>query len=133
MARIEDIERRLQNWARWKHGAGSGGLGYGGGGFDGVASGSRYREAVIPTVDCEASDTDQAVQSLETRLRVTLHQVYLTGDSPAIDAARLGCTESAVKARVWDAHRKLAAWFSDRDTSARNERERLQQLRDGHR
>ena len=28
MARIEDIERRLLNWARWKAGGRSGGLGY---------------------------------------------------------------------------------------------------------
>ena len=28
MARIEHIERRLLNWARWKHGANRCGLGY---------------------------------------------------------------------------------------------------------
>jgi hypothetical protein len=129
MARIEDIERRLQNWARWKHGAGSGGLGFSaGGGTFGGGSGSRYREAVVPTSDCEASDTDLAVNDLEARLRLTVCQVYLTGDSPAIDAAMLGCTESAVKARIWQAHARIEAWFTGREAARRAERDRVEAL-----
>lgn len=127
MARLEDIERRLQNWARWKHGAGSGGLGFGST-WNMEASASKYREAIIPTVDCEASETDQAVDSLEARLRQTLRQVYLTGDSTAIDAAKLGCSVPAVKARVWDAHRRIADWLHDRKTQADNERRRVEML-----
>lgn len=127
MARLEDIERRLQNWARWKHGAGQGGLGFGST-WNMEASGSNYREAVIPTFDCEASETDQAVESLEVRLRQTVRQVYLTGDSATIDAAKLGCTVAAVKSRVWDAHRRINTWLLERKTTAENERRRVEHL-----
>jgi len=130
MARLEEVERRLLNWARWKHGAGSGGLGYSGGStWNMVApSASRYREAVIPTVDCEAGLTDVAVRSLDDRLRATIHQVYLTGDSATIDARKLGCTESAVRLRVSNAHRRIANWFTDRRQLAEIERARVEAL-----
>lgn len=128
MARIEEIERRLLNWARWKHGAGSGGLGYGGSTWNMEPSGSRYREAVIPTVDCEASVTDQAVGSLEQRLRETVQQVYLTGDSADIDARKLSISPATVKARIWEAHRRMSEWFTSRDSVARAERQRIEAL-----
>ncbi len=128
MARNEEIERRLQNWARWKLGAGGGGLGYGGSAWNMEPSGTRYREAVIPTIDCEASVTDQAVASLDVRLRETIEQVYLTGDSAALDARKLGCSEATVKARVWEAHRRLVVWFAERAALARAERERVEAL-----
>lgn len=129
MARIEEVERRLLNWARWKHGAGSGGLGFGGGAWpSGVGSGSRYREAVIPTNDCEASETDRAVAALEHRLATTVAQVYLTSASTEIDARALGITPAGVKARIWEAHWRIAAWFTERQALARAERARLQAL-----
>jgi len=127
MARLEDIERRLLNWARWKHGAGSGGLGYGST-WNMEPSGSKYREAVIPTVDCEASETDMAIQSLDERLQMTIRQVYLTGASATIDAEKLGCSAAAVKARIWDAHRRISNWLHDRKTAADNERRRVEAL-----
>jgi hypothetical protein len=129
MARIPDVERRLQNWARWKQGLGSGGLGFGGSSWNMEASGSRYREAVIPTVDCEASETDQAVQALDERLRSTVRQVYLTGASTRVDACVLGISPAGVDARVWEAHTRIAFWFTDRQALARQERERLERLR----
>jgi hypothetical protein len=128
MARDEEMERRLQNWARWKLGASAGGLGYGRCNWNMEPSGTRYREATIPTNDCEASITDQAVASLEDRLRQTIEQVYLTGDSAAIDARKLGCSEATVKARVWEAHRRMVTWFADRAAVARQERERVEVL-----
>lgn len=125
MARLEDIERRLLNWARWTHGAGSGGLGYGST-WNATASGSTYREAIIPTFDHEASITDMAVRALDERLQATIKQVYLTGDSPAIDARRLGCSQATVKARVWDAHRRINAWLMDRKAMQDRERQRVE-------
>jgi hypothetical protein len=128
MAKIAEIERKLLNWARWVHGAGSGGLGYARSNPQLDAARSGYREAAIPTSDCEASLTDMAVGTLDDRLRLTVRQVYLTGDSPAMDARALGCSETTVKERVWAAHRKLAHWFSDRDQVARTERSRVEAL-----
>ncbi len=128
MARIEDIERRLQNWARWKLGIGGGGLGYGSGSAWDVEVRSGYREAVIPTVDCEAEETDQAVERLESRLRVTVHAVYVDPGSGARKAAALGIAESSLYARVEEAHRHLSACFSERQRNARQERTRIEHL-----
>ena len=61
MAKIEDIERRLMNWARWKMVAGSGGLGYARLQLEAEGSRDGYREAKVPVVDCEASETDELV------------------------------------------------------------------------
>ena len=84
---------------------------------------------MIPTVDCEASETDLAVEALEDRLNKTVKQVYLKAASTRIDARELGISEVAVHARIWDAHRRLANWFTDRHASALQERDRLELLR----
>jgi len=131
MARIEEIERRLLNWARWKAGGRSGGLGYSainlvtagsGGGRDG------YRESVIPTNDCEADETDQAVMSLPSELRRTLEVVYVEGGGMAAKARRLCCAEATVHARVDQAHRKISRWLADQNASRQAQRERIERL-----
>lgn len=132
MARIEDIDRRLCNWARWKLGAASGGLGFSSPGQAREGGGYGYRVAVIPTVDCEAEETDRAVQSLDERLRSTLIKVYVGAGSLKWKAVGLGIGEAAVHARVWDAHRKLAAWFTEKQNRARTERRRVESLRINH-
>jgi hypothetical protein len=131
MARIEDIERRLLNWARWKAGGRSGGLGYSainlvaatvGGGRDG------YREAVIPTNDCEADETDQAVLALPSEMRRTVEVVYVEGGGMASKARRLCCTERTVQARIEQAHLKISRWLADKDASRKAQRERVERL-----
>ena len=130
MARIEDVDRRLCNWARWSLGAGSGGLGFASSGLvsGGGGGGYGYRDAVIPTVDCEAEETNRAVQSLDERLRLTLTEVYIGAGSMKRKAAGMGVSEAAVNLRVWDAHRRLAAWFSERQREIRSERQRVEML-----
>lgn len=131
MARIEDIERRLLNWARWRCGLMRGGLGYasvdlgaervdGGGGYD--------APAVIPTSDVEASETDQAVMSLPGELRRTVEVCYLDGGGVQRHAAKLACSESTIKARIWRAHRLLSAWYAGRAAAAREQRARVEAL-----
>jgi hypothetical protein len=131
MARIEDIERRLLNWARWKAGGRSGGLGYSainlqaavvGGGRDG------YREATIPTNDCEADETDQAVLALPSELRRTVEVVYVEGGGMAQKARRLCCAEPTVHARIDQAHRKISRWLADQDASRKAQRELVERL-----
>jgi hypothetical protein len=128
MARIEEIERRLLNWARWKHGANNGGLGYAGMRWGDVVNTSRCRESIIPTNDCEAEETDRAVLALEDRLRDTVQVTYLQDCSMRSRAAQLGCSEPAVKARVWQAHQCLSRWLADKAQQAQVERERVQRL-----
>ena len=128
MARIEDIDRRLCNWARWSLGAGSGGLGFASSGMTREGGGYGYRDAVIPTVDCEAEETNRAVQSLDERLRLTLNEVYIGAGSMKRKAAGMGVSEAAVNLRLWDAHRRLAAWLSERQREVRAERQRVELL-----
>ena len=128
MARIEDIERRLNNWARWKLGPPVGGLGFSSPGSVRIASGYSYREAVIPTVDCEAEETDRAVATLEEPLRTTIEKVYIGAGSMKRKAAALGVSEQTILERVWTAHRRLASWVSDQQRHAQNERLRVERL-----
>lgn len=127
MARIEDIERRLLNWARWSAGMNAGGLGFATvnlaaaeGGRDG------YREAVIPTSDCEAAETHQAVLALPSELRATVEQVYLRAGGIAQKARRLCCSEATVYARVDLAHKKIQSWLADLQATRRAQRERVE-------
>lgn len=118
MAKIAWVEQRLLNWARWKASGGSGGLGYASGTLTDRVDGDRYREAVIPTDEVDASVTDQAVQSLQltrSHLHLTLVCVYLK-DMPRADAARrMQCSVDAVYSRRDEAHRALAQWFDARN------------------
>jgi hypothetical protein len=128
MARIEDIERRLQNWARSRLGSGSGQLGYASVKLSADTSREAYRTARIPTLDCEAGETEEAVMALESRLRATVEIVYLGTGTMSLKAAHLCCSVATIKARVWEAHRQLAAWFSERAAQARSERDRVEHL-----
>lgn len=130
MARIEDIERRLLNWARWRAGMKGGGLGYAsadmaaervdGGGYD--------AQAIIPTIDVEASETDQAVMTLPSELRRTVEVCYLDGGGMKRHMVKLACTEETIKARIWRAHRLLSGWYADKAARARENRARVEAL-----
>lgn len=128
MARIEDIERRLLNWARWKCGPGVGGLGFSAVNLLGHEYSSRVREAVIPTVDCEAEETDRAVHALSAELQQTLEVVYVQGGGRAQKARTLGCTEATVDARLWRAHAQLQSQLSAMAAAQREQRARVEAL-----
>lgn len=134
MARIEDIERRLLNWARWKLGDSTGGLSYASvdltlsnAGRDG------YIEATVPTLDVEAEVTQQAVMSLDSHLRVTVEAVYV-GRGTMIEKAReLCCGEATIYARIDLAHYRISAWLSARAATAREQRRIVEALQEGAR
>jgi hypothetical protein len=128
MAKIDVIELRLLNWARWKMRSG-GMLNYAGVNYQSVGSSSGYREAVIPIVDCEADETEAAIQQLDVRLRDTI-TVHYTGNfiDAAYQAKTLGCAVSTLHARISEAHRKLFDYFEARRKAGDAERERLASL-----
>jgi hypothetical protein len=128
VARIEDIERRLLNWARWKLGEGGGVLGYAGVCLTSDTSRLLYREAIIPTVDCEADETDRAVQALEPIYRRTIEVVYVEEPSVKRAALLLCVAESTMKGRVSEAHRRLSNWFADKAQQRRAARDRVEQM-----
>jgi hypothetical protein len=128
--RDPDIERRLQNWSRWKAGEGSGGLGYAspllGSSSGGGSSG--YREAVIPTWDTEAAVTDQAVQALDEEMRKTIEAYYLTPGTAFAVAYELGIALRTLHNRVERAYYALQLWFNERERALAAERARVESL-----
>ena len=135
MAKDRDMERRMLNWVRWREGSCSIGLGYGSASiWNGIrVDGQRCRESVIPTDAVEAELTDQAVASLPAYLTATVEVYYLSDEGLAHKALVLGCGVSTVHARIADAHRKIAAWFSDRQRADADHRQRLEAAQRAHR
>ena len=113
MARIEEVERRLLNWARWRAGAGSGGMGFASVNMAACGDRSGNRESVIPTLDCEAEETDRAVMALASELRATVEAIYLGNGTMAAKARRLCVTEDGINRRIGRAHARIQAWVAD--------------------
>jgi len=128
MARIDEIERRLLNWARWRAGGAAGGLGYASVNLQSEGAQAGYREAVIPTIDCEAEETERAVMSLASELRAAVEAVYLQGGTSEQKARRLCVTPRTVQMRVETAHRRISAWLADLAATRRLQRERIEAM-----
>jgi hypothetical protein len=131
MAKIEDIERRLQNWARWRLGADGGPLSHAGVNWDAMQGGGvrePYADAPVPTSAVEAAETQDAVARLETVLRFSVEVYYLEGGGDRHKLNRLCCTARTMHDRIDRAHRVLAGYFADRQERARLERARVEAL-----
>lgn len=130
MAKIDDVERRLLNWARWRIGGDSGGLGYASATLGMSTQGrAMYREAIVPTSASEAVETDNAVQQLldlDHRRVVLLH--YAEGLSVAGVSIRLDCSVATVYARIDRLHRQLDEAFRELAAKRGSERARVEWL-----
>lgn len=126
--RDEEMERRCLNWARWKLGGSSGTMGYARVSPGMEPGGGRYREARIPTIDCEAEETDRGIAALDPDLRRTVEQYYLQPEGNYIKAIRLGIAEATLYRRIERAHQELSAWLQDRRRAADVERLRVMAL-----
>lgn len=129
-ARIEDMDRRLDNWARWRAGGRAGGLGFAAVNTLAALGGDRgrYREATIPTVDCEGAETDIAVRALPVELVRTIEVHYLSGLGVAAQAVKLGVTPATVRVRLCRSHGLLQTWFADQAQQRRAQRERVERV-----
>ena len=131
MPRIESIEHRLVNWARWKLTRGTGVLGYASVNLSNPTPTVRepYAETPIPTNAVEASETDTAVGKLwPSALRVAVEEFYIGRGGVKDKARRLCIGESTLYARVEQAHQQLSEHFCVREDKARAERRRVEQL-----
>lgn len=127
--RDAEMDRRCENWARWMAGRSGGGLGCGGGGPWAMAGGTGgWREAVIPVWDCEAAETDQAIQQLVPDLRHTVHVYYLQPGGLRPKALLLGCSQATLHQRIDRAHRAISSWLQERRLQREAERERVEAL-----
>lgn len=130
MARIEWIEHRLLNWARWRLMNGMGPLGYASVDLSDPTPTQRdpYAEAPVPTNAIEAAETGDGIKALEDDLRRTVVAWYLRRDGLAGALRDLGIGERALHQRIERAHRRLADWINERQERGRAERERVQAL-----
>jgi DNA-directed RNA polymerase specialized sigma24 family protein len=127
MARIEWVDARLWNWARWKHGARSGGLGYATLDMSSVLS-DRNPEARIPINDDEASTTEVALKTLVREVQQVVEEYYLRPGPVDTIARELGIGTSTLHARMDRAHRGIAGWIGERERQAMAERRRVEGL-----
>lgn len=127
MARIDSVEWRLLNWARWKAGRS---IGYAASNPDNAGMPrDPWADVPIPITDCEAGDTDDAIDKVLTAdQRMTVYEVYLGTGSEKDSLRRLGCSKTAMHDRIGAAHRKLADYFAEAAERARNERARVEAL-----
>lgn len=134
MARIDWIEHRLLNWARWRARSGRGALGYARVqlGVQAVVTRDPYADAPIPINDIEAGATDDAVQRLPSELKATVIEHY-TGPGGELDHLRvLCCAKATMYARIERAHRLLADHFTAQKDRAAAERQRVEALQVAH-
>lgn len=134
MARIDWVEQRLLNWGRWLvMRGGSGSMGYASVALcDADAGRDGYIGAAIPTIDVEASETDDAVRRLTPGgLALTVIEHYAGRGGIKDKCARLACAEPTYHRRIEQAHRQLADHFLAQQDKRRAERERVEALQGG--
>jgi hypothetical protein len=127
MARIDWIERRLLNWARWTSSRGAGNLGYAAVRLgSGVGTREAYREARIPLSDCEAEETARAVLALPSELRATVEAYYTRPGTVEDQLEHLCIARPTLYARLERADTCLARWLDDRQRQRAEERARVE-------
>jgi len=134
VARIEWVETRLRNWARWRISRDGGVLGHATAQLGDAANGGRsgYVTSPVPIFEAEAAEMDEGVQGLRPLgLRDTVVEVYVMPGGMADHAHELCCSEATIYARLVKAHEQLAAWLLERQARRKAERDRVEALQPG--
>lgn len=132
MRMLDDMDRRLRNWARWCWQLSAGGRPAGGGAtwLEERVDGEGYdAPTVIPTFDAEAEETGKAVVAMPSELRAAVEAWYCGAGGVAQKCRRLCVSETTLRARVCRSHRWLGQWLADRKLTADRERERVEAAR----
>lgn len=118
MARIEYIKQRLEQWGKWLQQTESGALGYpSSSAFARMAPSGGRNESVVPMISIEASETDDAVKSLQltqSHLHMVLTLTYAKNLPRYRVAHMMGRAESTISANLDAADRALERWFDDK-------------------
>lgn len=123
-----DMDRRLQNWARYVWAMQDGGR-IGTASTDARVDGQGWdAPTVISTNDAEAEETQAGVMTLRSELRAAVEAWYLGGGGVAQKCKRLCVSETTLRERIGQAHRALAQWLADKALQARRQRERVELL-----
>lgn len=132
MRMIGEMDRRLQNWARYIWMMNAGGR---------MASASALQErvdcaagdgwdapTVVPTDDAEAEETHAGVMTLPSELRAATEAWYLGHGGVKHKARRLCVSEKTLRDRIGLAHRHLSQWLAEKHQAAKRHRERIEAL-----
>lgn len=128
MRLLEEMDRRLLNWARYLWMMKAGGR---------MASPSLQARVdgegwdaptVVPTNDAEAEETHAGVAAMPSEQRAAVESWYLGNGGVAAKARRLCIGETTLRERVGMAHRRLDAWLTDKRQAADRERARTEAL-----
>ena len=118
MARIEWVRHRLEEWGRWSQQSESGALGYPSqSAFARMGPSSGRNEANVPVISIQASETDDAVKSLQlsqSHLHKVLVLTYAKGLPRHLVARHMARAESTISANLEAADRAVARWLDDR-------------------
>ncbi len=117
MARIEWVKSRLENWARWCAQQEVGALGYPRQTTFARLSAPAGGSSSVPIMALDASEIDDAVQSLrytQPHLHLVLLLTYVNGLPRHQVAKRMGKAESTVSANLEAADRAIARWLDDK-------------------
>ncbi len=128
MLRDDEMDRRLQNWARWRLGPRIGGLGFASRAAGMETSSARYRQSTVPTSNGEAEETARGVAALESDLRRTVEVYYLDPGSIETKARKLCVVPKTLYLRIARAHVQMSAWVTEMQRARRDEQARLAAL-----
>lgn len=118
MARLDWVRQRLENWSRWCSQRDSGGLGFPKqSAFVRLGVSSGRSESFVPTDSIEASETDDAVKSLQFSLPgpyqvLVLH--YARNMDRALVARKMGCTDRTVRSHLERGDYAIERWLEDK-------------------
>lgn len=128
MRMLEDMDRRLLNWARYIWMMKAGGR-IASPSFEARVDGDGWdAPSVVPTNDAEAEETHAGVMCMPSEQRAAVESWYLGNGGVAAKARRLCISETTLRERVGMAHRKLNCWLLDKRQAADMERERTEKL-----
>lgn len=128
MRMLEDMDRRLLNWARWVLMTKGGGR-MAAPSFEARVDGEGWdAPTVIPTNDAEAEETHAGVMTMPSEQRAAVENWYVGTGGVASKARRLCISETTLRERVGMAQRRLNAWLTDKRQAAQQERERNEKL-----
>lgn len=136
MQMLDDMDRRLRNWAEvmLERTAGGGGVptvDLQRPRVDCEARTGWDAPAVVPVSYAEAEVTHLGVQALPGALRAAVECWYLHPGGVRVRAARLAVSETTLRQRIGLAQRELSQWLADRAAAAQAERARVERLRAG--
>ena len=128
MARIDWVRTKLENWARWSNQRDTNGLGFPSQTpFARMSAPAGRCEPISPTINIDASETDDAVNSLkasQAHLYLVLVLHYQKGFDIHRVASHLKKANSTIKRNLEDADHAISRWYSAKSAITNDKKEK---------